>query len=201
MTPKVPEEYFKFRKDEILTAAWKCFAEKGFQGTTMRDIAKKLDLSTGVIYNYYKNKDEVLDALFELILKSEDQIFSLMAQKDSASQAITILFDTCFKDCTQDEVRESAKSNIHLWTEVINRKELQKKILAQHNRQVQNIAKFIEQGIKDGEIRPHVDPETTAKFYQALITGIQLQTVLVEDLDLQSYYQEIKKLLFQNMWQ
>ena len=88
MVTKVQEEYFKFRKQEILTAAWKCFAEKGYKGTTMRNIAESSGLSTGVIYNYFKNKDELLDSLLGLARESEQQIFDSMAQKDSSKEEI-----------------------------------------------------------------------------------------------------------------
>jgi AcrR family transcriptional regulator len=200
MTPKVPEEYLKFRKDEIITAAWKCFAEKGYQGTTMRDIAKKLNLSTGVIYNYFKNKDEILDALMEWILKSEDQIFDLMAQKNTTSDALLELFNACFENYTQEELKESFKASIYLWVEAIKKKKLKKMVNYQNKQQIDKIASFIREGIKSGEIKTNIDPSSMARFYQAVITGIQVQSVLLEDFNLALYYKEIKKILFQNIW-
>ncbi len=200
MTPKVPEEYFKFRKDEIITAAWKCFAEKGYQGTTMRDIAKKLDLSTGVIYNYFKNKDEILDAIMEWALKSEIQIFNLMAKKNTAREAISELFNACFESCSPEELKESSKANIYMWVEAMKKKKLQEMINDKNRQQIDKIASFVKDGIKRGEIHSHIDPKSMAGFYQALITGLQVQSVLIEDFDLTSYYSQIKKIIFQNMW-
>jgi AcrR family transcriptional regulator len=200
MTPKVPEEYFKFRKDEIITAAWKCFAEKGYQGTTMRDIAKKLDLSTGVIYNYFKNKDEILDAIMEWALKSENQIFNLMAKKNTAREAISELFNACFESCSTEELKKSSKANIYMWVEAMKKKKLQEMINDKNRQQIDKIASFVKDGIKRGEIHSHIDPKSMAGFYQALITGLQVQSVLIEDFDLTSYYSQIKKIIFQNMW-
>ncbi len=200
MTPKVPKEYFKFRKDEILTAAWKCFAEKGYQGTTMRDIAKKINLSTGVIYNYFKNKDEILDALMEWALKSENQIFDLMTKKNTAREAISELFNACFESCTHEELKESSKANLYMWVEAMKKKKLQEMINDKNKQQIDKIASFVNDGIKRGEIQSHIDPKSMAGFYQALITGLQVQSVLIEDFDLTSYYSQIKKIIFQNMW-
>ncbi|MFC1760183.1 TetR/AcrR family transcriptional regulator [Candidatus Neomarinimicrobiota bacterium] len=201
MTPKVPKEYFKFRKDEILTAAWKCFAEKGYQGTTMKDIAKKLDLSTGVIYNYFKNKDEILDAIMEWALDSENQIFNLMAKKNTAREAISELFNSCFDRCSHEELKESSKANIYIWVEAMKKKKLREMINDKHRQQIDIIANFVNNGIKRGEIPNHIDPKSMAGFYQALITGLQVQSVLIEDFDLTSYYSQIKEIIFRNMWQ
>ncbi len=201
MTPKVPKEYFKFRKDEILTAAWKCFAEKGYQGTTMKNIAKKLDLSTGVIYNYFQNKDEILEAIMEWALKSENQIFNLMAKKNTSKEAISELFNACFESCSHEELKESSKANIYLWVEAMKKKKLQEMINDKHRQQIDIIANFVNNGIKRGEIQSHIDPKSMAGFYQALIIGLQVQSVLIEDFDLTSYYRQIKEIIFRNMWQ
>jgi AcrR family transcriptional regulator len=200
MSPKVPKEYFKYRKDEILTASWKCFAEKGYQGTTMNDIAKKLDLSAGVIYNYFKNKDEILDALWAWALKSENQIFELMDTKNTALEAILELFNACFENCTQEEVQESSRANIYMWVEVMKKKKYLEMVVEKNKQQNDKIASFVVDGIKRGEIKSHIDPKSLAGFYQALITGLQVQSVLIEDFDLTSYYKQIRKILFRNMW-
>ncbi|MHC4586692.1 MAG: TetR/AcrR family transcriptional regulator, partial [Planctomycetota bacterium] len=47
MSPKMPQEHRDFRRQQILEAAWECFAEKGYQETTIRVIAERMNLSTG----------------------------------------------------------------------------------------------------------------------------------------------------------
>lgn len=47
------------RISKIITAARKLFLKKGYQGTSIRDIARKAELSTGAIYFYFKGKDEI----------------------------------------------------------------------------------------------------------------------------------------------
>jgi AcrR family transcriptional regulator len=47
------------RRAEILRAAEKLFAEKGFHGTTMLDLAKLSEFSVGTLYNFFKTKEEV----------------------------------------------------------------------------------------------------------------------------------------------
>ena len=201
MTPKVPEEYFKFRKDEILTEAWKCFAKKGYQGTTMRDIAKKLDLSAGVIYNYFKNKDELLDSLLEWAQENDQQLFDLMAQKDNTREAILELFNTCFERSPFEALKESAKANIYLWAAALRKRKIMELTNVQVNHALDKLTQFIDDGIKRGEIQADLDSKSVARFYMALITGLQVQSVLMEDLDFTYYYGEIRKMLFGNIWQ
>ncbi len=48
-----------FRKNEIMQAAIKLFAEKGFEHTTLDEIAVASEFGKGTIYNYFANKEEI----------------------------------------------------------------------------------------------------------------------------------------------
>jgi AcrR family transcriptional regulator len=47
------------RRRQIQESAKKLFLRKGFRSTTVEDIAKEAELSTGAIYQYFKSKDEL----------------------------------------------------------------------------------------------------------------------------------------------
>ena len=51
------------RRQQIQEAAKELFLLKGFNSTTMEDIAKKAELSPATIYLYFKNKDELYVSL------------------------------------------------------------------------------------------------------------------------------------------
>jgi AcrR family transcriptional regulator len=51
------------RKKQILEAATRVFAAKGFEGATISDIAREAGVSEGSIYNYFKNKNDLLVSL------------------------------------------------------------------------------------------------------------------------------------------
>lgn len=53
------------RKKEILTGALKVFSKKGYDKTTITDIAKELKISQGLCYRYYSSKEEIYDAALE----------------------------------------------------------------------------------------------------------------------------------------
>jgi AcrR family transcriptional regulator len=53
----------EFRREEILCAARRIFARKGFAAGIMEDIAREAGIAKGTIYLYFRSKDEVFRAL------------------------------------------------------------------------------------------------------------------------------------------
>ena len=63
--PALREKEREARRELILSAARKLFAEKDFRSVTVREIAKAVEVSPGTIYRYYKNLDDLfLDVFF-----------------------------------------------------------------------------------------------------------------------------------------
>jgi TetR/AcrR family transcriptional regulator, repressor for uid operon len=53
------------RRDHILLAAGRCFVDKGFHQTSMAEIAAASGLSMGLLYRYFRSKDELVLAFAE----------------------------------------------------------------------------------------------------------------------------------------
>lgn len=53
----------KMRRRQIMDAAKKVFASKGFGGATMENIAEEAEFSPATLYLYFKNKDELFASL------------------------------------------------------------------------------------------------------------------------------------------
>lgn len=53
------------RREDILSASLFLFAEKGFHGTSMRDIAREADITEGLIYHYFASKRDLFRAIIE----------------------------------------------------------------------------------------------------------------------------------------
>lgn len=49
----------------IIAAAMRCVAEKGYSRTTIREIARAADMTSGSLYHYFPNKSDLLDAAVE----------------------------------------------------------------------------------------------------------------------------------------
>ena len=48
-------------REQILSAAASCFRERGIKATKMQEIAKRAGISVGYFYNYFENKDAIID--------------------------------------------------------------------------------------------------------------------------------------------
>src|SRR5436190_8052754 len=60
-TPKVVED----RREQIIDAAVRVFAQKGFTRATNKDIAREAGITPGLIYHYFESKEAVLKAIIE----------------------------------------------------------------------------------------------------------------------------------------
>ncbi|MFL5349946.1 MAG: TetR/AcrR family transcriptional regulator [Hyalangium sp.] len=53
------------RRRTILRAAINVFASKGYHGCRIADVAREAGVAYGLVYHYFKNKDELLETVFE----------------------------------------------------------------------------------------------------------------------------------------
>lgn len=53
------------RRDEIVAAAGELFSESGYHGTSMRDLAKRIDLRGSSLYAHFGSKDDLLWAIVD----------------------------------------------------------------------------------------------------------------------------------------
>lgn len=60
-TPKVVED----RREQIIDAAMRVFAQKGFMKSTNKDVAREAGITPGLIYYYFESKEALLKAVLE----------------------------------------------------------------------------------------------------------------------------------------
>ncbi|MFJ5763728.1 TetR/AcrR family transcriptional regulator [Lysinibacillus sp. NPDC093210] len=62
------------RRDQLLKAALKVFSRRGMVATKISDIAKEANLSHGLVYHYFKSKEEIFTLLVQSAAESANQI-------------------------------------------------------------------------------------------------------------------------------
>ena len=67
----------KEQTDRILSIAAEEFADKGFAGTAIGSIAKKAEVSVGVIYKYYSGKEDLFNACVRKSLESMEEVLDM----------------------------------------------------------------------------------------------------------------------------
>lgn len=90
----------KTTKQNIRQAALSLFADRGYEATSVRDIAEALSLSKGALYRHYADKRAILDA----ILESADITASLPPPLDPSE--LTRFGTAAFRRLTAGETAE-----------------------------------------------------------------------------------------------
>ena len=60
---------FQFQRDRILRAAATCFNQKGYSGTSLKDVARQLGRTDAALYYYVRNKEELV---YQCYLRAAD---------------------------------------------------------------------------------------------------------------------------------
>ncbi len=60
---------FQYQRDRILRAAAACFNQKGYSGTSLKDVALRLGLTDAALYYYVRNKEELV---YQCYLRAAD---------------------------------------------------------------------------------------------------------------------------------
>lgn len=76
------------RSAEILALVRKAFAEKGFDGASMQDLARAAGMSVGNFYRYFPSKDAIIEALIGLDLDEVDRDFSAISRSPDPMGAL-----------------------------------------------------------------------------------------------------------------
>src|SRR5260370_13176553 len=80
LLPRRRDEARALFRNAILDAAEAVFAERGFHGARIQDIAARARIAVGTVYNHFAQKDDVLSALLEE--RTEELLEQLRARDD-----------------------------------------------------------------------------------------------------------------------
>lgn len=150
-------EYLAHRR-EILSAAEKVFAEKGFFTTTMSEIAQEAEFGTGTLYKFFKSKK---DLYFTLIDEKTEEVNRLvmdeLAKKapvqERIEKALRLQFE--FIERNRDFFRiYISERNRFEWTV---KDDLGKRIHDKMVVYIRGLAQVIQQGIRERKFKSN-DP-------------------------------------------
>lgn len=143
-----------FRRKEIMEAAVKFFADKGYNSTTLEEIAGTAEFGKGTLYNYFQGKEEIYKAIVDDVIENLERI---VKEADSNSKSFEEFVERYTKDlfnyCLLNQysfilfVREIARLDRDYQN--INHEALVEKYSGVR----ETFVKRIEQGIKSKEIK------------------------------------------------
>ena len=163
------------RRQAILDAARDCFFRDGFESTTISQIADNVELSTGTLYLYFKNKEEIYVSILE---EGLDILYDLMKSAEPSDGTPSDFIGAhahgyyrFYKDYGQYFdimffLRRPDK-------EIELQDDLEEKLGLQTNRCLGLVESAVERGIKTGEFRL-VDPHEAARVMWATMNGLMV---------------------------
>lgn len=82
------------RREAIILAALEEFYQNGFKASKMDDIAKRVNVSKGTLYLYFKSKEDVFIAVIESVAKPRISMLQhTLGQAETVFAGLTSLFD------------------------------------------------------------------------------------------------------------
>ena len=140
---------------QVLQAAEKLFAKRGFYPTTIDDIAKEAKLAKGTIYLYFDSKE---DLFFSAIERKLDALLSkiekAVKEPGSAWQRIntTIGIHLKFMEENKDffKIMQSFSEQLREKLE----KELKGRVVEKQSRYIKILTRLIQRAINEGEVKP-----------------------------------------------
>jgi AcrR family transcriptional regulator len=160
------------KKEHIMNAAIELFAEKGFEGTSIRDLATRADVNVAMVNYYFGSKDKLFEALVEYKA-------SYMRGKLDEIEADTQLTELEKVDLIIENYVAKILSNpsFHrvLYQELLmgERGAMHDNIVKIFSRNTQTLRNIIEQGMKK-KIFKKVDPELTMATLIGTINQVML---------------------------
>jgi AcrR family transcriptional regulator len=170
-------EYLAHRK-EILSAAEKVFAAKGFFSTTMSEIAEAAEFGTGTLYKYFKSKEELY---FTLIDEQVEELHRLvkaeLSQKTSAMERIKkvlgLQFEFIEKNRNFFRIYISERSRFEWNVKDDFGKGIHNKMVAY----IKILAQVIRGGVKGGEFKP-IDPMDSAHALVGIVNSFVFEWLI-----------------------
>ena len=166
----------ELRREQILAAAKKVFSAKGFTGTTMEDVAREAELSTGTLYLYFHSKDELYAAINVELQRYMQQRVQQLADNNalSPSQKVEALSQVLYEIYEFDpsmmrnvlhlQASETLQNLSPETLDTING------ILAQT---LSPLARIIQEGVGEGAFESH-HPVAIVDIFWAMFSGLVL---------------------------
>jgi len=160
-------------RSRLIEAASRSFAENGYDGTRIAEIAREAGLSSGAIYAHYESKTELL--LASLQARSKGEIAGLVRSEMQADLLSTVVALGSTLD-----VPDATDSGLLIEAIVASRRDTELKALlaeGMEGRQ-QFLADLIRVAQQDGQVASSLSPEVAARFLLMVRLGAKLLGLL-----------------------
>lgn len=165
----------------ILDVARNIISREGIKGLSIRKITNAIDYSPGIIYHYFKDKNEIIESIvregYERILAL---IRSVKRNEKEPEKEIKEAFTNYIKAALASP-EEYKAFMLNGDTSVLNTTGILKKGISKKSRTLQLLCDNIQRGINQGRYAP-CDPELTAQIIWTSTFGLIIKLIIEKDI-------------------
>lgn len=162
------------RQQQILEAAMLCFAKRGFHPTSMHDISDEAGISVGLIYRYFKNKEEVIAALATEHKKDIAELLERAGEAPTLLEAMEILFTS---HCCEHSPQIISAFVVDLFAEASRNPRVARVVRSVAKSKTDGVANLIARSPEGRRLAPWLGAREIAEMIFALNDGSMMRSV------------------------
>ncbi|MCY9785903.1 TetR/AcrR family transcriptional regulator [Nocardiopsis sp. EMB25] len=153
--------------DSVLRVAARVFNERGYDGTSMEDLARALGVTKSAIYHHVSGKTELLRRSLDLAL---DALFAVTREEASTTGPAIDRLENVLHGSVRVLVEQLP--HVTLLLRVRGNTEVEKHALTRRREFDHLVADLVREGIAAGEIRDDVDPAVASRLLFGMVNSI-----------------------------
>jgi AcrR family transcriptional regulator len=153
--------------ETVLARSVELFNQRGFDGTSMEDLAGHLGISKSAIYHHVASKDALLGLALDHALSGLEQAATEV--RGMAGPAVNRLESLLRRSV---DVLLERLPYVTLLVRVRGNSEVERQALARRRRLDRLAAELVKEAVAEGDLRPDVDPAVTARLLFGMVNSL-----------------------------
>ena len=185
LQPLTPERRRQQTREHLLAAAAEVFAERGFHGASLDEVAAAAGFTKGAVYSNFKNKEDLFLALFKANYDREiDGIRATLESSEVPPEARISEFVTLIRDQTRQAGRGFNLLYQEFWLYAARNPGVREQLTRIEDEGAQALAEILRSERARLGLEPLQSPVQTARLVELLFRGIgQLRVLQPEVVD------------------
>jgi|SRR4051794_14740380 len=179
-------------RNALLEAARHVFAQRGFAGASLEEIAESAGFTRGAIYKNFENKEELFFAVFERGIEDQLEKFSGAYAGTSMLEDISKAAETWRQNLAHDEVWLAFNLEFRLYA--LRNPEVRARFADEQRRTRDLIARYIELQTANAGLELKLPADTLAAILDATSVGF-LEDAMITGNDSQPYEQFLQMIV------
>ncbi len=173
--PKLRPETRVERRQELIDAAWRCAAVRGFSDLTVDDVCAEASVSKGAFYGYFEQKHDLLLALLQDDAAALDGELARITSTTSSGVERVRRFAQAMLTRGEDAARVQVRAD--LWSELLTEQAVRRHLAEATQRRRELVRSWIEEAVGSGELA-EIPANALASILLALADGLMLHRAL-----------------------